>query len=258
MGEERSRSGAAIKRYGETLAPSMAPPEQPTYFHDIVAHLESFLGPIEGVDGEIESDQVQLLVLPFRPTEHRSYWTLVTCGMSTRPMAPPAIFDDPSSYERAELIICLPENWFGSDLKQLARDGKVWPIEILRFAARFPHLYNTWVWIGHTLSTEEPPEPFDPNTEFCAFAIAVPLRWPKEKWKMVAHDRRSISFLTVIPLYRDELQFKLDNGTDRLLDLFDEARVNELFNPTRPSLIAPVPPKWTFPWSNLLSRKTRK
>jgi hypothetical protein len=178
--------------------------------------------------------------------------------MSTRPMAVPQGLDDPSSCERAELVICLPPDWFGPGLNQLARDGRFWPVEILRFAARFPHLYNTWVWIGHTLSTEEPPERFDPGTEFCAFTIAAPLRWPAEKWKMVAHDGRSISFLTVIPLYRDELQFKLDNGTSRLLDLFDEARVNELLDPARPSVVPPPPPKRMFPWSNLLSRKTRK
>jgi hypothetical protein len=70
--------------------------------------------------------------------------------------------------------------------------------------------------------------------------------------------RRAVDQLSHIPLYRDELQFKLDNGTGRLLDLFDEARVNELFDPTRPSVVPPTPPKRTFPWSNLLSRKTPK
>jgi|HubBroStandDraft_6_1064221.scaffolds.fasta_scaffold2962661_2 hypothetical protein len=34
---------------------------------------------------------------------------------------------------------------------------------------------------------------------------------------MVARDGRPISFLSIIPLYTDELQFKLDKGTDALL-----------------------------------------
>jgi hypothetical protein len=258
MGEERTRSGGIIKHYGDGATPNIAPPAQPTYFDDVLAHLEPLLGPVEAVYDEILSDQVQLYVLVFAPSDRRNFWTLVTCGMSARPMAAPKEMDDPSSCERAELIICLPSDWFGSDLKQLARDGKAWPIEILKFAARFPHLYDTWLWIGHTLATEEPPEPFDPHTEFCAFAVAVPLGWPKEKWKMTAHDGRLISFLTIIPLHSGELQLALDKGFTALLDLFDEARVNELLDPARPSLVPAKPPKRTFKWSNLLSRKTRR
>ena len=158
-------------------------------------------------------------------------------------MAVPKGMDDPSSCERAELVICVPADWFGPDLSQLAGEGKAWPIEILKFAARFPHLYDSWLWIGHTLATEEPPEPFDPSTEFCAFAVGVPLGFPKEKWKMAAHDGRLVSFLTIIPLYSGELRFALDKGFNALLDLFDEAGVNELLDPTRPSLVPGKPPK---------------
>jgi Suppressor of fused protein (SUFU) len=75
---------------------------------------------------------------------------------------------------------------------------------------------------------------------------------------MTAHDGRSISFLTIIPLYSGELQLALDKGFTALLDLFDEARVNELLDPARPSLVPAKPPKRTFKWSNLLSRKTRR
>jgi hypothetical protein len=88
--------------------------------------------------------------------------------------------------------------------------------------------------------------------------VGVPLGFPKEKWKMAAHDGRLISFLSIIPLYSGELRFALDKGFNALLDLFDEAGVNELLDPTRPSLVPGKPPKRTFPWSNLLSRKTRR
>jgi hypothetical protein len=258
MAEERSRGGVAIKRYGDTVVPNTAPPPKPTYFDDVLAHLEPLLGPVETVYDEILSDQVHLDVLVFAPKDRRDFWTLVTCGMSIRPMAVPKGLPDPSSYERAELVICLPPDWFGPDLKQLERDGKAWPIEILKFAARFPHLYHTWLWVGHTLATEEPAERFDPSTEFCAFAVAVPLGFPKEKWKMVAHDGRSISFLTIIPLYSGELQLALDKGFNALLRLLSEGHVNELLDPTRPSLVSATPPKRTLPWSNSTSRKTRR
>jgi hypothetical protein len=75
---------------------------------------------------------------------------------------------------------------------------------------------------------------------------------------MVARDGRPISFLSIIPLYTDELQFKLDKGTDALLGLFDKAGVNELLNPTRPSVVTTSPRRRMIKWSNLLSRKTRR
>jgi hypothetical protein len=237
MAEERSLGGAIIKHYRDGAAPNIAPPERPTYFNDILAHLEPLLGPVETVYDEVVSHQVHLDVLAFAPRGLRRFWTLVTCGMSTRPMPAPKGLKDPSSRERAEFLICLPEDWFGPDLKQLARDGKAWPIEILIFAARFVHLHDTWLWLGHTLTTADPPEPFDPATEFCALAVAFPVRWPEEKWEMTAHDGRLISFLTIIPLYSGELQLALDEGFSALLDLFDEGWVSELLDPTRPSLV---------------------
>jgi hypothetical protein len=237
MAEERSRGGAYIKRYRDGAAPNIAPPERPTYYNDILAHLEPLLGPVETVYDEVVSDQVHLDVLAFAPRGFRRFWTLVTCGMSTRPMPVREGMKDPSSCERAEFVICLPEDWFGADPKRLADDGKAWPIEILKFAARFPHLHDTWLWLGHTLTTADPPEPFDPAGQFCALALAFPVRWPEEKWEMTAHDGRLISFLTIIPLYSAELQLALDKGFSALLDLFDEGWVTELLDPARPSLV---------------------
>jgi hypothetical protein len=259
MSEERSRSGATIQRYGDTAAPKPVPPALPKYYDDIVDHLETFLGPVENVYHEIVSDQVHLDILPFPPTDDRSFWTFVTCGTSSEPMMVPEGVDNPSSYERAEFVISLPAEWCGSgDPQQLGRNGKWWPIKILKYAAHFPHLYRTWLWFGHTLAIEEEPEPLDDNTRFSAFFVAFPLGWPIEGVKMVARDGRPISFLSIIPLYTDELQFKLDKGTDALLGSFDKAGVNELLDPARPSVVPASPPKRVFKWSNLRSRKTRR
>jgi Suppressor of fused protein (SUFU) len=70
-------------------------------------------------------------------------------------------------------------------------------------------------------------------------------------------DERSRGGVTIIPLYADELSYILDNGRGALFDRLDEARVNELLDPTRPSVVPAPPPKQGFKWPNLLSRKTR-
>ncbi len=58
---------------------------------------------------------------------------------------------------------------------------------------------------------------------------------------MTAHDGRLINFLTIIPLYADELQFALDKGFNALLDMFEEEYVTELLDPSRPSVVPTSP-----------------
>ena len=41
----------------------------------------------------------------------------------------------------------------------------------------------------------------------------------------------------MIPIYEDEMNYKLDKGLSALLEQFDQADVNELINPTRPSAL---------------------
>jgi len=52
---------------------------------------------------------------------------------------------------------------------------------------------------------------------------------------MVTDDGRTISLLAVIPLHQAELDLKLTEGTDALLNTLDRVRVSELLDPERPS-----------------------
>ena len=47
----------------------------------------------------------------------------------------------------------------------------------------------------------------------------------------------NINFYGVVPLYEDEMDFKLEKGTEALFDLFDEHEVTELVAPDRPSVV---------------------
>jgi hypothetical protein len=46
-----------------------------------------------------------------------------------------------------------------------------------------------------------------------------------------------VFFWAAVPLYPQELQFKLENGMDALLDLFDTHRVTERIDVGRPSVV---------------------
>ena len=54
----------------------------------------------------------------------------------------------------------------------------------------------------------------------------------------MAHARHgTIAFRAVYPLLRDEMELKLERGTDALFDAFDRAKVTELLIADRPSIV---------------------
>ena len=50
-------------------------------------------------------------------------------------------------------------------------------------------------------------------------------------------EGRIVNFYGVVPLYEDEMDFKLEKGAEALFDLFDEHGVTELVAPDRPSVV---------------------
>jgi hypothetical protein len=50
------------------------------------------------------------------------------------------------------------------------------------------------------------------------------------------HD---IDLMTLIPIYPEELAYKADHGLDALLDAFEEARIENVIDPSRVSAVPP-------------------
>lgn len=223
--QEHSPSGSPIFRHSEQVsaAPEFSKDEQA-----IQAHVEKHLGPIASVFHEIVSDAVHIDVLHVPPTETRPVHTLVTMGMSARPMTVPSGVDSP---RYLELMMTLPRTWrFGEEVKDDER--WYWPIRQLKFLARMPHLYKTWLGWGHTVPNDDPPQPLAPNTQLCGAIIVPSLLVPEDffELKISAH---TIAFFGVVPLYKEEMQIKLDKGTDVLFGKLIDAGIKDLVDPGR-------------------------
>lgn len=164
------------------------------------------------------------------PTPKRPCLTLITSGMSDRPMA--AASDDD---RYAELLICLPPNW---PLTQEAfkNDENFWPIHWLKLLARYPHEYDCWLGFGHTIPYGDPPKPFAANTGTCCMLLAPPVSTPREFWELPVNADKTIKFWALVPLFREEMAYKLKHGAGRLLSRFDEHGVNELIDLDRPNV----------------------
>lgn len=195
----------------------------------ISRHIEEYVGEVDGVFHEIVSDLVHVDVHIVRPTDQRPFHTLVTSGMSDRPMNVPA---GAEMFQYAELMIYLPADW-PLDESDLKDESNYWPIRLLKVLARLPHEYDTWLAMDHTVPNGDPPEPYAPNTGFVCAMLAVPEMESEDFWRLEIDEEKTINFFAVVPLYPEETTFKLKRGPERLLQRFGREDIPQVIDVSR-------------------------
>lgn len=204
----------------------------------VTAHLESHVGKVAIVFHEIVSPLIHLDVHRVDPSAGRAFTTLCTTGCAERAMTPPPSVDPKWSY--AELLCVLPPDW-RLDEASLQDERWYFPIRWLKTFARLPHTYSSWICYGHTLPNGDPPEPFAPGVGFCSVALLLPYPFDPG-FAALELPGRTIHFWMMVPLFREELQFKLSNGMEALSQRLEAvvAKVgwHGLFDPRRPNACA--------------------
>lgn len=199
----------------------------------IEAHIEQHFGRIETVWHELASDLVHIDVHVVSPTASRPHYTLVTSGMSDLPMTvPPAA----EASEFAELMLSLPADW-PMQTYATSADPDSWPVGLLRTVARLPHIYHTWIAEWHSVPNGDPARPYAPDSPFVGVLVTPMIRCRPEARTITTASGKEISLLALVPLHRAELELKLAQGSDALIDGFDREGVTELFDPARPSTV---------------------
>lgn len=236
MGEEQTPGGSAVLRHGEPRVGQEVIDDVPGA-RAIEEHMEKHLGPLAWVLHEIVSDAVHLDVHAIAPSETHPCWTLFTTGMSARRMRAPWAHRE-RAY--AELLVSLPASWPLPDPAASAEpmhERVYWPIRGLKFLARMPHTYDTWLGPGHSVPNGNPARRLGPGTKMCCWLTVSPLQLPKDAQELVLPDGRRIHFYGVVPLHRAEMELKLKEGTEALLAKLDEADVDAVIDPARPSVV---------------------
>lgn len=229
--QQCSEAGELVYRHAEPGA-SLGPVPGAGSVEAIVAHVERHLGPVSGVYTEIVPYEAMVEVLIVEPAETRPFTTLVTAGMSSRPMNPPR----ESADERlAELVLALPAKWPLSD-EAFAAETVYWPVRLLKTLARLPHNYRTWLWAGHTVPNGDPPLPYAEGTRLCGAVLLTPVLAPDE-FEHLTTPLGTVQFFSVIPVYAEELELKLEHGARALATALDGRGLSELLDPTRRSAV---------------------
>ncbi|MCL2169607.1 MAG: suppressor of fused domain protein [Defluviitaleaceae bacterium] len=225
-----SPGGSRIFRHEDSDRDGLiAPADSCKYMDEVCAHFDSLFPQRETrVLHEIVSDIVHIDVHVMFPLSDDDFFVIYTTGMSDLPMVVPKELDNPDDWKHSELFMYLPASW--NPEGEFTREN-FWHVELVKFLARMPHMYNTWLADGHTIPNGPNYEPFLGGSQLSS-AIILGLLEP-----LFAADGTRISMNMVVPLTRAETEHKLEYGTDALLKLFDEHDVPLVVDENRRSVV---------------------
>lgn len=234
--EKVTPGGSPIYRYegreGERL---QLPQNVGVYAGEVEQRFEElFPGRDSRVLHEIVSDLVHVDVHVMWPTPEQDFFVLYTTGMSDLPMTPDQSIpeEERRDLELAELFLLLPGSWPLSK-ESTPPEAAYWPIRIMKFMARFPHQYHTWLGWGHTMPNGPDYTPLDDSVGFGGVVFSGgdgPLG------RLETKDGHRLNLLHLIPCYKEEIEYKLKCGMDELMRLFQEKDVPIILDPQRPNL----------------------
>ena len=196
----------------------------------IEQHIKNTFGEFENVFHELVSPDIHVDICVVPPSKERDYYTLVTMGMGAHRMNVP---EELAEYklERAELAIALSPDW-KLDEESLKDERWYWPIGLLKVLARLPISNDTWLGFGHTMDKQSP---FAEDTKLCAAILTGPQGVEEGGEVCTLPGGEEVNFYQVIPLYHNEMEYKMEHDADALLEKM--AGISFVVNPTRQNAI---------------------
>lgn len=173
-------------------------------------HIKEYFGEFPTVFHEITSRDIICDIACIPPTEERNYFTLVTIGMGAHIMNIPRSLPAEEN-GRAELLICLPPDWKLGE----SSEEWFWPISLLKDLAKLPIGTDSWLGWGHSVDHRAN---LASNTDFCASLLLFPEDVPEEAEACTLPNGDKVNFFEVIPMYREEMNFKIAHDTKTLLE----------------------------------------
>lgn len=135
--------------------------------------------------------------------------------------------------EYNELYFCLPSYW---DWDALDNPQMNWVYPWIQRIAKHPIEKNTWYAPGHTLPAGKEMNPLSTTMKQNSFLLSDPLLL-EEHLKALELPEKTIYFLAIIPLFKEELDYKIARGTFKFLRKMASAGVSEKLDDYRGSVL---------------------
>ena len=218
-----------LRRHGARMPEEERVPTDtsPASLHEeILRHMQNHAGRVKELAlAEVVPSDLDIAVHVISPTPERPSTLLFTTGMSERAMNVP---EGAEAYRYAELFLELTPEWPLDD-NGLEDERHRWPLCWLRKLARYPHEAGCWLSNYLVVSSEEPPQPIAPGTELCCMMLLH----STDLGELVAADGRRVNFYQVLPMYREERDFLLEQGVDAFAKLLLEHDVDTIIDTNR-------------------------
>lgn len=182
---------------------------------------EGLFGPASAVHHQLlpVEPHIDVYVYP-AGQKRRNFCTLVTGGMSDRPMRLPS-----GANLRCELLLYCEE----------PTDHLV---GLMRHLAQIPAVQQTWYTPGSTMTNGQPPQPlFEGSVLDCIWFL--PPRFPAERsiGTRLELNGDPLEFLWIVPISEAECNFIRECGLSAMVDLLDEHNHPPILDPHRFSYV---------------------
>jgi len=164
----------------------------------------------------------------------RSYNILLTSGMSLMEMNIDVETDLKDQLKFAELLLLIPKE-IKFEKIHTGSNSNDWIVSMVKQTARFPHHYDTWLGVGHSVQANEENTPYSDATDFCGL-ILLPSATLSDDFMKIERDGRIINFYSLFPLYKNELEFKREKGYDAFWDALVKDDTKDILDNKRPNL----------------------
>jgi len=200
----------------------------------LLQHIEKYVGKIEKSIHDQAFSLAPLSIHIIPKTHDGKGGALITTGLSVLPMHPPGPM---RALNYSELIFRVPKDW-PLPLKELKRDDFFWPIGELLHLMKYIHENQQWFFDMHTFGNGDPPHPYASNTNFCGLLFTLPvLSLPAEFCELPIDDSKTVIFLQLLPLYKEEMDFAITDTSEALLKKFEEHNSPDYIDVTRKSVV---------------------
>jgi hypothetical protein len=166
----------------------------------------------------VHHNEVPLVYIP--RTRERNYHLISTLGMSDFDMEVPERF---SHQENIELFFCLPDYWKHDDMEN---PNHKWVWDQIAFMSPLPKERETWFGSGHTIPFKKDESEISEKYQQAYFLMIEPFVLEREMQPFTSGDNL-VTFLSIVPLFKKEFDYKNKSGAHHLLRKFLKKGVSE-------------------------------
>ena len=198
------------------------------HYELIEKHIDKYFKSADtNVFHEIPTLDIHLDIYHIKP-KNSEFELLLTSGMSSIAMNVSEIPNDSDSFRFAELMTLIPK---GIDFGKMypSKTKYDWIISMIKQSAKFPHFYDTWIGVGHTIQADEDLKPYSEDTNYGG-CLVLPTMTYSEDFQKIDSPNGVINIYSLFPMYKEELEFKIEKGFNEFIQFLIKNNTKEIID----------------------------